>query len=35
LSVEVFGAIKNKEPYSSERYIKNLKALPELPWENE
>jgi len=35
LSVEVFGALKNKEPYNNERYIKNLKALPELPWEDE
>lgn len=35
LAVEVFGAIKNKEPYNSKRYLKNLKALPQLPWENE
>ena len=35
LSVEVFGMMKNKEPYNRGRYIKNLKALPELPWENE
>ena len=35
LSVEIFGALKNKEPYNNERYINNLKALPELPWENE
>ena len=35
LSVEIYGALKNKEPYNNERYINNLKALPELPWENE
>lgn len=35
LSVEIFGALKNNEPYNNERYIKNLKALPELPWEDE
>lgn len=35
LSVEVFGALKNKEPYNNERYINNLNALPELPWEDE
>jgi hypothetical protein len=35
LSVEIYGALKNHEPYNSERYINNLKALPELPWENE
>ncbi len=35
LSVEIYGALKNNEPYNNERYINNLKALPELPWENE
>jgi len=35
LSVEIFGALKNNEPYNNERYINNLNALPELPWENE
>ncbi len=34
LSVEIYGALKNNEPYNNERYINNLKALPELPWEN-
>lgn len=31
LSVEIFGALKNSEPYNHERYINNLKALPRLP----
>ncbi len=31
LSVEIFDAIKNKQPYNEKRYIKNLKALPKLP----
>ena len=31
LSVEIFETIKNQSPYDEERYIKNLKALPELP----
>lgn len=35
LSVEIYGALNNNEPYNNERYINNLKALPELPWENE
>ena len=35
LSVEIYGALKNNEPYNNERYINNLKALPELPWEDE
>lgn len=33
LSVEVFEALKNKTPYSKERYLKNLKNLPELPYD--
>ncbi len=33
LSVEVFGALKHQEPYNNERYIKNLKALPKLPYD--
>ncbi len=31
LSVEIFGALKHKEPYNNERYLNNLKALPKLP----
>ena len=31
LTVEIFGALKNQEPYDNGRYIKNLKALPKLP----
>jgi len=31
LSVEIFEALKHKEPYNNERYLNNLKALPELP----
>ena len=34
LVIEIFGAIKHKEPYNDERYIKNLKALPKEPSEN-
>lgn len=34
LSVEVFEALKNKNPYNEERYLKNLKNLPELPFDN-
>ena len=34
LSVEVFEALKNKTPYNEERYLKNLKNLPELPFDN-
>ena len=33
LSVEIFEALKNSTSYNEERYIKNLKALPELPYE--
>ena len=31
LSIEIFGVVKHKEPYNHERYINNLKALPNLP----
>ena len=31
LSIEIFGALKNHEPYNNTRYLKNLKALPKLP----
>ena len=33
LSVEIFETIKNSEPFDELRYTNNLKALPELPWE--
>ena len=32
LSVEIFGALKNKEVFNEERYKKNLNNLPDLPW---
>ena len=35
LSVEVFEALKNKTPYNEERYLTNLKNLPELPFDSE
>ncbi len=35
LSVEIYGALKEKEPYNNERYINNSKALPELLWEDD
>jgi len=31
LCVEIYEALKNKTPYNKKRYLKNLKALPELP----
>ena len=31
LSIEIFGALKHQEPYNNKRYLKNLKALPNLP----
>lgn len=33
VSTEVFHTLKHHEPYNQERYIKNLKKLPKLPWE--
>ncbi len=35
LSVEIFEALKNQSPYDEVRYIRNLKALPKLPFDNE
>ena len=32
LTVEIFGALKNKEVFNEERYKKNLNNLPDLPW---
>jgi len=34
LSVEIFEALKNKTPYNEARYLKNLKNLPELPFDD-
>ena len=31
MSVEIFGIIKNSQPYDEARYLKALKDLPELP----
>lgn len=33
VSTEVFHTLKHQEPFNAERYIKNLKRLPKLPWE--
>jgi hypothetical protein len=33
LSSEMFQMLKYKKDYSPERYIGNLRKLPELPWE--
>ena len=33
LSVEMFESLKNKTPYNEERYLTNLKNLPELPFD--
>ena len=35
LSVEVFETLKNKTAYNEERYLTNLKNLPELPFDSE
>ena len=35
LSIEIYEALKNQTPYNESRYIKNLNALPELPFEDE
>jgi hypothetical protein len=35
LSVEIYEALKHHSPYNEERYIKNLKALPKLPYDDE
>ena len=33
LSIEIFEVLKNNSHFNEERYVKNLKALPELPYE--
>jgi len=33
VSTEIFHILKHKESFNEERYIKNLKKLPRLPWE--
>ena len=33
LSVELFCVLKHKEPFNEKRYNKNLKELPDLPYE--
>lgn len=35
LSVEIFGALKNREEFNAQRYDQNLHKLPEMPWEDE
>ena len=35
LSVEIFGVMKNSEPFNPTRYDKNLDGLPDMPWEDE
>ncbi|NOR64645.1 MAG: hypothetical protein GQ468_01360 [Candidatus Scalindua sp.] len=35
LSVEFFEIMKNQTPYNEARYIKNLNALPDLPFDEE
>jgi hypothetical protein len=34
LSVEVFETLKNQTPFDKERYLTNLKNLPELPFDS-
>ena len=34
LTNEIFGIMKNSEPFDNIRYIANLNRLPELPWED-
>jgi len=33
LSVEIYETLKGETPYNQERYLTNLKNLPELPWD--
>ena len=33
LSIEIFEALKNQDPYNEQRYITNLKALPKSPYD--
>ena len=35
LSIEIYEALKNQTPYNESRYIKNLNALPKLPFEDD
>ena len=35
LSVEIFGVMKNSEPFNPIRYDTNLDGLPDMPWEDE
>ncbi|MEW5995660.1 MAG: hypothetical protein AB1744_14875 [Candidatus Zixiibacteriota bacterium] len=35
VSTEMFEIMKKKEPFNRERFVRNLQALPTLPWENE
>ena len=35
LSVEVFETLKKQTPFDEARYVKNLKALPELPFDDD
>ena len=34
LSTEIFEVLKEKKEYNRERYVKNLKNLPAMPWED-
>ncbi len=33
VAVEIFGMLKHRKPFDAKRYIKNLKRLPEKPFE--
>jgi hypothetical protein len=33
VSTEIFHTLKHQEIFNEERYVKNLKKLPKLPWE--
>ena len=33
LSVELFETMKSGKPFDEERYVNNLKNLPQLPWD--
>jgi len=35
LSVEIFGVMKNNQPFNEKRYVNNLKQLPKLPFDDE
>jgi len=35
ITTEIYEIMKHSQPFDEDRYAKNLKNLPELPWEDE